>query len=133
MIAGFTGTSQGMSLQQCLELRDQFEINDVRELHIGDCIGGDHQAYTIAVYMGMRVVGHPPDKRRKRAFLKYDHLHDEFPYLVRNHNIVDWVKSKSGIMFIGPLTNHEEVRSGTWATKRYAKKVGCHIHILRRG
>ena len=117
-----------MSLQQCLELRDQFEINDVRELHVGDCVGGDHQAYIIAKHMGMRVVGHPPDNRSKRAFLDYNFEQPTKPYLVRNHNIVDCVE----MLFVGPLTDLEQIRSGTWATKRYAERIGVAIHVLQR-
>lgn len=134
MIAGFSGTSKHIILPQCLELLDEMRDYDIHELHLGDCIGGDHQAYVIAKHIGnIKLVGHPPDNPKKRANLKYDRLYPEAPYLVRNHRIVDWVNSKSGIMFIGPATFEEELRSGTWATYRFAKEVGCAIHVLHRG
>jgi len=133
MIGGFTGTSLGMTLQQCLELRDLFEDWSIHELHVGDCVGADHQAYSIARHLGMRVVGHPPTNPIKRTFLKYDTEFSPYPYLERNHNIVDCVKRGSGMLFVAPSSDHETLRSGTWATKRYAEKVGCSICILSRG
>ncbi len=134
MIAGFSGASTGMNLLQCLELYDEMKEWDVHKFHLGDCIGGDHQAWTIAKHMGnIELIGHPPNNPNKRAFLKYDFVHPDFPYLDRNHNIVDFVNASRGIMFIGPKTFKEELRSGTWATFRYAKKVDCHIHILQSG
>ena len=43
----------------------------------------------------------------------------ELPPLVRNHKIVGAVH----LLIATPKTDKEELRSGTWATIRYAKKV----------
>ena len=49
--------------------------------------------------------------------------------LVRNQIIVD----QSDILIAAPRSDNEEQRSGTWATIRYARKIGVPVIQLPRG
>ncbi len=128
MIAGFTGTRYGMNAWQREQLKKYFQQMGITELHQGMCIGGDEEANTIARDLGLRTVGHPPIQNKLRSECIVDQLHKPLPYMTRNHNIVDAVK----ILFVGPYTNLEVLRSGTWATYRYAVQCGIHTVILKR-
>jgi len=48
------------------------------------------------------------------------------PYLERNHDIVD----ATDYLIFAPKTRHEQLRSGTWATYRYAKLMRKNILML---
>jgi hypothetical protein len=48
------------------------------------------------------------------------------PYLVRNHEIVD----DSQVLIAAPKEFTEQLRSGTWATIRYARKIGRTVRIV---
>jgi hypothetical protein len=95
---------------------------EVVEFHHGDCVGADAEAHDIAIDMGLYVVIHPPTDPKHRAWCEPNEMRDEFPYLERNHNIVDEAVN----LFAAPGTNWEVRRSGTWATVRYmrSKKSG---------
>jgi hypothetical protein len=90
-------------------------------LHHGDCIGADSLADDLAAELGYTIVIHPPVDDRKRAFCERRGVRMEHvakPYLERNHDIV----TACDILIAVPHTPHEEVRSGTWATVRYAQR-----------
>lgn len=131
---GFTGTQIGMSADQCRELEKLWltlkNQQDKRiELHHGDCVGGDEQAHDIAKKLGFRIVIHPPIIETSRAFCSgADEIRQQFDYLVRNHHIVN----ESNHLYVGPKTNEEELRSGTWATYRYCRKLYKPYTILYR-
>lgn len=126
MRVGFTGTQQGMTEYQALKLRtilkDLNKVNKITEAHHGDCVGADFQFNMLvrAMFPNAKVHIHPPIKAGKRTFCDADVMHDEKDYLVRNHDIVDAVD----ILLATPKENKEVLRSGTWATIRYAKKQG---------
>lgn len=125
MIAGFTGTRKGMTKNQLIQFIK--ELEPYNEIHLGDCIGADAEAWLIAKAYRLRLVGHPPVKSKLRAHLAYDFSHSPLGYIERNHEIVDWCDT----LFVapeGPEENHP--RSGTWATYRYAKKEGAEIFLL---
>ena len=130
MKIGFTGNQEGMSKNQTEGLRRELEKLQATELHHGDCIGADAEADQIARELGLSVVIHPPNNPNKRAWCARlgDIEYEEKPYLVRNHDIVDAVD----VMFAAPKTMTEELRSGTWATIRYARKKHLNIYILVR-
>ena len=123
MILGFTGTHRGMIASQIQDLKTTFKVFYVTEFHHGDCIGADAEAHDIAVAHGIPIIIHPPTDARKRAFchignpqLPIRQLPTK-PYLTRNHDIVD----ASDVLFAAPHGT-EILRSGTWATIRYARK-----------
>jgi hypothetical protein len=128
MIAGFTGTQAGMSVGQKRFFTVELQVREVTELHLGDCIGADFDAWKIAKFLGIRTVGHPPSDPKKRAFCTYDEEMPPAPYLERNHHIVD----ASAMLFGAPRINREEPRSGTWATIRYARRVHKEVVIIER-
>lgn len=145
---GFTGTQRGMTGQQTLAIRQCLEEivkhHPRVELHHGDCIGSDAQMHEI--FRGFlvlsqdkegndiadpdwRIVIHPPDIDTKRAFCKVGlsiSSHEPRPYLVRNHDIVD----QSEILYATPQSYEERIRSGTWATIRYARKQRRVVRII---
>lgn len=125
---GFTGTQHGVSSAQRAMLRDLLAgYAEIGELHHGDCIEADAAAHDIAKSLGYRVVVHPPSDPRKRAFKSGDEMREPLPYLTRNHNIVNGTT----FLIATPREHFEQLRSGTWATIRYARKLGRVVHIIR--
>lgn len=127
---GFTGTREGMTENQrnLLEelLRDFASRHGISEFHSGDCVGADTEAYWIVKKCcNAKTIGHIPKNSSQRSFLPYDKEETPSEYLQRNRNIVD----SSDFLIAGP-SGPETVRSGTWATVRYANKKGKKVYIL---
>lgn len=124
---GFTGTRSGLTPQQKHELgRIADDHLAPAEFHHGDCKGADFEAFILFKCSGLITVSHPPTNSKHRAFTRND---KEFPpqdYLARNRSIVD----KTDFLVACPRTKNEEVRSGTWATIRYARKRGKPVAII---
>lgn len=123
---GFTGTQEGVTIEQARALWAFLNRSDPEEFHHGDCIGADEVAHYIAKSLGIYVVGHPPTNPKKRAFCDCDEWRDPKPYLDRNHDIVN----ETVAMVATPKSREEELRSGTWATIRYARKLGTPIEVI---
>lgn len=128
---GFTGTRKGMTerQRQCLA----YLLRDLRilELHHGDCVGADAQADEAARHVALMRVVHPPTDQKARAFCNVADdnrctTRERRPYLERNRDIVD----ETDVLIAAPKGMREEPRSGTWATVRYARKLGKRIVIL---
>lgn len=123
MILGVTGTSGPTTTEQISwlwqGLQGSLKHEPVVSLHHGDCIGVDDIAHSFAEWMHIPVVIHPPDNDKKRAFCQSEDVREPKPYLDRNHDIVDECEFLLAVP-AGP----EILRSGTWATVRYARKVG---------
>jgi hypothetical protein len=116
---GFTGTRQGMTEAQAARVARM--MASLRGwLHHGDCLGSDAKAHELARGAGMKIAIHPPDKSDLRAFCEGDEVHSPKGYLVRDRDIVD----ASVGLIATPVGFTEEQRSGTWATIRYAGRVG---------
>jgi hypothetical protein len=98
------------------------------EFHDGDCIGGDEQAHHIirTEFPRCYMVGHPPENPKQRARQMYHRAHPAKGYIERNHEIVDMVD----YMIALPNSKKEKKRSGTWATIRYARKLGRKLTII---
>jgi hypothetical protein len=132
---GFTGTREGMTPSQKDTLRGRFTAlraeHDHVVFHYGQAIGADEEAAIIAREMGFWVVSHPsnlPDQRSPRVDL-INEVRDPKPPLERNRDIVN----ESSRMFATPRTPNEEIRSGTWATIRYADKAGVPVERILPG
>ena len=127
---GFTGTKQGMKLEQLKVLEDVLtklrSSSDFLEFHHGDCKGSDAQAHDLAMSLGFKIVIHPPKNSKRRAFCKGHELRPEKEYLVRDHDIVDECEH----LIVVPKSRKEELRSGTWATYRYCKKLNKSCSII---
>lgn len=130
MIVGFTGTQRGMTEQQWPTLwrllRDRLGL--INEFHHGDCIGSDAQAHAAAIEAGYCPILHPPTDPRKRAWCEVPRhlIRPEYPYLTRNRHIVD----VSQEMIATPDEFDEQLRSGTWSTIRYARRVGKPVWVI---
>lgn len=115
---GFTGTQLGMTDAQKArvdQLFAEFEYGAV-EFHHGDCVGADEEAHDLAENHSFDLEIHPPDDDSKRAFCHAPVIHEPKPYLVRNRDIVD-----STEVLLACPNGEERLRSGTWATVRYAR------------
>lgn len=123
MRVGFTGTRQGMTVAQFKSLQGFLEALTRRYgegwLHHGDCVGADAQAHDIACGLSWNTVAHPPVRDTYRAFKTATESRPPQDYLVRNQDIVREVE----ILLAAPQTSKEEVRSGTWATIRRARRA----------
>ncbi len=120
MRIGVTASQEGLSERQIILIREMLVKLNCTELHHGDCLGGDADIHQIALQLDIDVVIHPPENESKRAFC--DHaikVHRQYPYLERNRHIVDATDYLLGC----PNTMYERLRSGTWSTIRYARKI----------
>lgn len=131
---GFTGTQEGMSIAQLSTFYDWFP-KSASQFHHGDCVGADENADGIVrmIAPDTTIVIHPPSDSKKRAFCPkntprtgtIDIVHPVKPYLDRNKDIVDDTR-----YLIATPKGPEELRSGTWSTIRYARKLGRPIMII---
>lgn len=133
MKIGFTGTQLGMSLKQKEQLRLILKRDMPEEFHHGDCIGADSEAHDIALVERVKmIVIHPPLNTKKQAncFNRPSGkttviLCPPKDYLDRNKDIVFYTDG----LVVAPKSDIEEIRSGTWSTYRYAKRIP-RLHIL---
>jgi hypothetical protein len=136
---GFTGSQKGATMEQrrgfdwvVAEWLPAFVKEEPFNFHHGDCIGWDTLAHEIiATNFPYQVTtyAHPwngPDT--KRAFCKSDIVGHPMPPLDRNKIIVELA---ANALIACPPTNNEILRSGTWATIRYAWKKKRRIMIVR--
>ena len=122
---GFTGTQDGMVDSQ-YQAFATWACAYHGELHHGDCVGADRQAHKIAHMHEWRIVIHPGPNKALRAYCSgYDVLCPVRPNLVRNADIV----SETDELVATPK-GPEELRSGTWSTIRYARKLKRPITIF---
>ena len=129
---GFSGTQRGTTSAQLAKAETMlraFRDLGADEIHLGDCIGSDAEIYEIAGHFGYRLIGHPPNNPKKRAFLTYHEIYPELPYPKRNRAIV----LASGFFFATPNEDYEVLRSGTWSTIRYARTRTAGGIILPNG
>ena len=121
-IIGFTGTQEGMTRHQQRSLESYlFSVRRMSTFIHGDCIGADEEAHTIARGLGFYIAIYPSDIEAKRAFCAGATV-VEFPPkspLQRNRNIV----RSCHYLIACPKTPMEQLRSGTWATVRFADTI----------
>jgi hypothetical protein len=123
---GFTGTQDGMTYNQHNAVRKWLVDNKPEEAHHGDCIGSDAEFHDMCFELGIRIVIHPPINPSKRAFKRGAMEKPSKPYLERNDDIID----DTDMVLATPKGRTEELRSGTWATIRHAKKKGKNVVIM---
>lgn len=137
MVIGFTGTQRGMTILQTAmidtlldkarlvgPIRAAMTNDDINVTH-GDCRGADDEFDAIAVKHHLHRNLRPCNIEEKRAHCEEKRpsshsLYNPRPPLVRNRDIVH----ESHFLIVAPSDLHEILRSGTWATYRYAKKLG---------
>lgn len=118
MIVGITATRKGLTPYQKTALEAKLRELKAVSLHHGDCQGGDADAHEIGRKLHLFIVGHLPSNPSQRALCDFDEIRYPKPYLERNRNIVN----ESDYMIALPSSSQEELRSGTWATIRYARR-----------
>lgn len=134
MKIGFTGTQKGLTIVQRSNLLKY--LAECTELHNGFCIGADEECLMMFDLMAntlptsRTIIGHPPIKTNKMSKFRPEFCRFEFrqaeEYLIRNHHIVDACEK----LIAAPELMSESLRSGTWATVRYARFKKRPIVIL---
>ena len=124
---GFTGTRQGMTAEQKSALRNLLD-GGAGEFHHGDCIGADSEAHDIADECGYGIILHPPTNSSERAWREVPRhmMRPERPYLDHNKDIV----RETASLIAAPAEPEEQLRSGTWSTVRFARKLGKPVFLI---
>lgn len=127
MRLGFTGTQKGMTDLQKERVISFLLMHEVVEVHHGDCVGADSEFHDLIRERcpKVQVHIHPPELDVKRAFKEGDVVHPEKAYLKRNRDIVNVVD-----VLLACPKGPEIMRSGTWATVRYARKRGKQVGVF---
>lgn len=137
LVLGLTATRSGLTPEQgrvLTHILRGLPNHPIRELHHGDCVGGDADADAIAAALGVYRVIHPPDNPALRAFCLCDEPVWDMgtvllprPYKERNRHIVDacWY------LLAFPATIREQPYGGTWTTVRYARSRGVPLVLVR--
>lgn len=130
MKLGFTGTRKGMTDWQKRRFRAFLRHFRPEVFYHGDCVGADAQAHKLVreTLPDCRIVVCPGDIPKLRANCKGDFNDAPAPCLVRNTQIV----AHTDELIAAPETDEEQVRSGTWATVRTARKLGKRVELLER-
>lgn len=131
-VVGFTGTRKGMTTEQRRTL-NKFH-SKARVFHHGACDGADTQAVQMFYSRGGWWIhawpSHNPNAfamAQSQTFHRPGTAEDGgWDPLVRNKLIVD----ASDILIATPGQHKELLRSGTWATVRYARGVRKPVYII---
>ena len=96
MKLGMSGSREGMTPDALNYLKKFVEMNEINEVHHGDCKGADkefhdffsskNQRYGFSI---VKIVIHPPIKTYYRAYCKSEFIKPEKDYVERNKDIVD--------------------------------------------
>ena len=127
----FTGTRTGMTKEQTSSLfRHLSHLLKKKggiHFHHGGCRGADRQAHGVATMVSIPITVHPGDTSQSVFFQdRACKVEAVQPYLERNWNMV-----KTATLVIAcPSSYLEELRSGTWATIRYARKQKKELWII---
>lgn len=126
MKIGFSGTQEGMTPAQKKQVTSLLGFG-IEEAHHGDCIGADADFNELCIGLKIPVILHPPTDPKKRAFCSNGVINilREKAYLTRNKDIVNTCDH-----LIATPSGSEVLRSGTWSTIRYAKKVGKPVTVV---
>jgi predicted Rossmann fold nucleotide-binding protein DprA/Smf involved in DNA uptake len=128
MIIGFTGTRKGMTQQQHRTVTELVSrASTATHVIHGDCIGADYNFHNIAVKAGLSVVLRPCNLSNQRAYSEgAEKVYEPEKPIARNHKIV----SECSGLIACPGKMTEEMRSGTWATIRYARQNSKRVVIV---
>jgi hypothetical protein len=121
MVIGFTGTRQGMTPAQRHTLLRVFQRFGISVLHHGGAPGADEQAHEIAQSLDAQIIEHPSTHKQRGVcpLQPGDYRLTAFAPLVRNKYIVN----DCARLVATPAQEHPILRSGTWATVRYAMRA----------
>lgn len=127
MKLGFTGTRKGMTPKQIKCVQDYLIHHNWVEAHHGACIGADTEFHQLVISIcgdETKLVLHPPKDTSRTDFSKLENREQDIwlppeDFLMRNHAIVE----AADYILVAPGTEDPIVRSGTWATFRYARAL----------
>jgi hypothetical protein len=119
-------------------LEELFEELRPQEFHHGNAVGADFDAHKLLRFvMGKKVLIHlwPAVPEPKGSIIANDlggpiQFHEGNAPLLRNRDIVDNGDELVACPLILPKNAGEVLRSGTWATVRYARNKGRTIHFV---
>jgi len=117
---GFTGSRKGMSAKQKEGVLSAIIAMKPSMVRHGDCVGSDADFHTLCALPGIVRTIHPPSDNTFRAWCAGEVTLPCKDYITRNHDIVN----ASDVLIATPQKMVDELRSGTWATVRYAEKIG---------
>jgi len=126
MIIGFTGSRKHMISGQMIKVTALLsKYKPILVVH-GGCVGADSVFHEIAINLGIPVKVRPSNLKGFHAICPgaIEICEPEKP-LVRNRKIVD----ECDLLIAAP-DGPEKVRSGTWSTVRYARKMRKDHRIL---
>jgi hypothetical protein len=133
MILAFTGTRKGMTPRQHSIVKQILEEFEPSEVHHGGCIGADQEFHELCIYMLVPVIHIWLSnlKHSQAAILGSSAvrtiIHAEQPPLDRNWDIV----READLVVACPESAVESLRSGTWATVRYADQLNKTIKVIK--
>jgi|SRR5262252_9344418 len=133
MKIAFTGTRKGMTPAQQDSVAIAFAKLDALVLHHGACRGADRVAHAILVQTFGSMSAHHMHPTNEEQHLwafsvarQPDVIYTlETDPIKRNHLMIDL----SEALVAAPSKKQEELRSGTWATIRYARKLHKPIYF----
>jgi len=126
MQIGFTGSQFGLSSPQQSIIRAYIQNHpQISAAHHGDCVSADAEFHELCSAAGIPVTLHPPSNKTKRAFCRATFSRPPRPYLERNQQIVE-----ACVLLIAGPSGPEKLRSGTWATVRYARRQNRPLLIV---
>jgi predicted Rossmann fold nucleotide-binding protein DprA/Smf involved in DNA uptake len=133
LVVGFTGTRQieKISKERLSYLEDKILAlivdNDFKITTVHGCaFGADSFFHTLCLYNNIPVIGRPTYNYNK-SLVGFEKLYEPNHPLTRNRDIV----GECDVLIALPINpNVEEIRSGTWFTIRYAKKLNKEVVII---
>jgi hypothetical protein len=128
-VVGVTATRTGLTEDQRWRVQLLLATIRPRLLQHGDCIGGDAEVDEIAHSLGIRRAAHPCDIADQRAYCGCEVVNRPKNPLLRNRHIV----CTSHLLIVLPSSVQERLRSGTWATYRFAKQSKRPIILMAPG
>lgn len=123
---GMTGNRDGISEEAQYTFQEFLNNTEIVEVHHGDCVGADKIFHDICKTNNLKIIIHPPSNDSLRAFCESEFILEPDEYLERNKAIVD----STDMLIAFPSTQFEMIRSGTWQTIRYARKLKKKILII---
>jgi hypothetical protein len=128
VVLGFTGTRQGMSLPQLNEVAFSITCYGPDWGVHGGARGADLQFHEKMLRQSIRCEVWPAVGSDLPGWMIDSALGilPAKPPLERNHDIV----AACTLLIACPAQDHEILRSGTWATIRYARKAGKPVKVI---
>jgi len=133
MKISFTGTRRGMTENQRKSIECWLLIHekDVAMASHGCCIGADIQFHCLLreVFGSRILIAVFPSTAKTAAPIPKDadYVAPPRPPLVRDKDIMN---NGRDFLLVAPYTSEEVLRSGTWATKRYAEKIKVPFEVF---